>query len=170
MRIRLARNEECHLLPEIERSSGRLFADAGMHDVAGEEPPEGHVWEPHCESETLWLAVDETEHPLGFLASGVQDDVLFIYELSVAYDHQRQGIGRALLATAENKAAALGLDAVFLTTFCDVPWNGPYYTGLGYRVVEDDDLPAQLQPVMEAERAKWTHPDRRRCAMAKAIR
>ena len=169
MRVRLARNDECQHLPEIERSAGRLFVEAGMHDVAGEEVPEPHVWEPYCESETLWVAVDDSDRALGFLASGVQGEVLFVYELAVAYDHQRQGIGRALLAAAEAKAHALGLEAVYLTTFCDVPWNGPYYARLGYCVVEDADLPSQLHHVMDAERSKWTGPDRSRCAMAKPV-
>jgi N-acetylglutamate synthase-like GNAT family acetyltransferase len=169
MRIRLAANHECRLLPEIEASAGKAFADIGMHDVAGEAAPPADAWEPHCASQTLWVAVDEADRPFGFLAAGVHPDLLFIYELAVAHDHQRQGAGRALLAAAEAGARALGLPAVYLTTFCDVAFNGPYYAGLGYEAVADADLPSALRPVMDAERRRWVEPDRRRCAMRKRV-
>ena len=140
-----------------------------MHDVAGNEPAPGERWEPLCASETLWVAEDDDAKLLGFLASGVHDDILFIYELAVAYDHQRRGAAAALLTTAEDKARARGLKGVYLTTFCDVPFNGPYYQRRGYSVVEDAHLPPQLYEVMEAERRQWTAPDRRRCAMVKLL-
>ena len=169
MRVRLAGNHECALLPAIEASAGQVFADIGMHDVAGDAAPPSDVWEPHCASQTLWVAVDDGDRPFGFLASGVQGDLLFIYELAVAHDHQRQGAGRALIAAAERGAAGLGLGAVYLTTFCDVAFNGPYYRALGYEVVADAFLPDVLKPVMDAERRRWTQPDRRRCAMRKTV-
>lgn len=167
--VRLATNADCRLLPAIETSAGRSFADIGMHDVAGETVPPAEAWEPYCESATLFVAVDEADRPFGFLASGPHGDILFIYELAVEYGRQRQGAGRALLAAAEVKAKALGLSAVYLTTFCDVPFNGPYYAGLGYVVVADTDLPGSLRPVLDAERRRFPEPDRARCAMKKAV-
>lgn len=169
MRVRLAGNHECVLLPAIEMSAGEAFADIGMHDVAGDSTPPADAWEPHCASQTLWVAVDEADRPFGFLASGVQADILFIYELAVARDRQRQGAGRALIAAAEKGAKTLGMRAVYLTTFCDVPFNGPYYRELGYAVVADADLPPVLKPVMDAERRRWIEPDRQRCAMMKRV-
>jgi N-acetylglutamate synthase-like GNAT family acetyltransferase len=169
MRVRLAGNHECELLPAIETSAGQAFADIGMHDVAGESTPTAEIWEPHCASQTLWVAVDDADQPFGFLASGIQGDLLFIYELAVAHEHQRQGAGRALIAAAEAGATRLGLLAVYLTTFCDVAFNGPYYRKLGYEVVDDADLPDVLKPVMDAERRRWIEPDRRRCAMRKSV-
>jgi GNAT superfamily N-acetyltransferase len=34
------------------------------------------------------------------------------------------------------------MDAVTLTTFCDVPWNAPWYARLGFRVLRDGDVTA----------------------------
>lgn len=169
MKIRLARNADCPLLPPIEASAGGAFAAIGMHDVAESAVPPAEAWEPYCASETLWVAVDEADRPYGFLASGVQDDFLFIYELAVAHDRQRQGAGRALLAAAEAKARALRLGHVYLTTFRDVPFNGPYYAGLGYQPVDEAELPGLLRPVLDAERRRFPEPDRARWAMRKAV-
>ncbi len=167
--VRLATNADCKLLPDIETSAGQSFADIGMHDVAGGSAPPPEAWEPYCESATLFVAVDKTDRPFAFLASGAHGDILFIYELAVEYGRQRQGAGRALIAAAEVKAKALGLSAVYLTTFCDVPFNGPYYARLGYAVVDDADLPGSLRPVMDAERRRFPEPDRARCAMKKPV-
>jgi len=169
MRVRLATNSDCILLPAIERSAGRRFAEIGMEDVSIEPLPEAKAWEPHCASSSLWVSVDRQDQPFGFLAAGVHDDLLFVYQLAVAYERQRQGVGHALLARAEAGAQALGLDQVFLTTFCDVPFNGPYYQRQGYRTVDAADLPRALQPVMDAEHRRWSGPGWRRCAMRKAI-
>ena len=83
------------------------------------------------------MAVNAADRPIAFLASGVQPPVLFIYQLAVRREWQRRGIGRALLARAANYAQRSKLQGVGLTTFCDVPWNGPYYAGQGYELVED---------------------------------
>ena len=138
-----------------------------MEDVAGGDPQPGTAWEPLCASETLWVAVDDSDQPVGFLAAGEQDDLLFIYELSVSSPWQRQGIGRALLAEADAFARDRGLAGVALTTFHDVPWNRPFYERLGYRVTADTALPPLLSQVMASEHARWPAPDRRRCAMIK---
>lgn len=169
MRIRLALNVDCVFLPGIERSASRVFADIGMDDVAGAAVAEAEAWEPHCESEGLWVSVDEQDRPFGFLASGRLDEALFVYQLAVDYEHQRQGIGRALLRRAESAAHIMGLHEVLLTTFCDVPFNGPYYERQGYMTVKDADLPNALAPVMDAERERWNAPGRRRCAMRKLV-
>jgi len=169
IKVRLATNGDCALLPSIELSASRRFAEIGMDDVAGEPPPDAAAWEPHCASSNLWVSVDDQDRPFGFLAAGVHGHLLFLYQLAVEYDHQRHGVGHALLAAAEGAARALGLHEVFLTTFCDVPFNAPYYERQGYRIVEDAGLPAALQPVMDAERRRWTTPGRRRCAMRKVV-
>jgi hypothetical protein len=47
-------------------------------------------------------------------------------------------------------AGANGYPAVTLTTFRDVPWNGPFYARLGFRVL--DDLPAGLEAIRQHEK------------------
>jgi hypothetical protein len=39
-----------------------------------------------------------------------------------------------------------------LTTFRDVPWNGPYYTRLGWSALPAADLPPELAAARRHER------------------
>ncbi len=41
------------------------------------------------------------------------------------------GLGSSLVDHLDGWAAARGLAALTLTTYRDVPWNGPYYERLG---------------------------------------
>ena len=41
-----------------------------------------------------------------------------------------------------------------LTTFRDVPWNGPYYERCGFRVVEPGELGPGLRRIRAAEVAR----------------
>ncbi len=45
-----------------------------------------------------------------------------------------------LIQTVVDWAKAAGLPAITLLTFRDVPWNGPYYTSLGFRPLADAEL------------------------------
>ena len=65
-------------------------------------------------------------------------------------------------------ARARGHRRITLTTFRDVPWNGPYYTRLGWSVVREADLPVELAAARRHERDpgfdEWP-----RQAMAKSL-
>ena len=165
--IRLARNEDCHLLPVIERSAGKLFRTIGMNDVADDKVTSAETWEPICENGTLWVATNETDTAVGFLAAGQQANLLFVYELAVDYEHQGQGLGRKLMHAAEDYAHRHRQAGLALTTFCDVPWNAPYYERLGFETVADAALPPPIQLIIAAEHDRFPEPERRRCAMIK---
>ena len=49
-----------------------------------------------------------------------------IEQVSVHPNHAHQGIGRALIEKAASWAIAHGHHELTLTTYVDVPWNGPY--------------------------------------------
>ena len=53
-------------------------------------------------------------------------------QLSVQPDHGRRGLGRALLRAACEWALGHGYDELTLTTYRDVPWNGPFYASEGF--------------------------------------
>lgn len=94
------------------------------------------------------VAVDANERILGF-AHVLEFDARFhLEQLSVHPDAQRQGLGAALLAAAEDGVRARGASVVTLRTFADVPWNAPFYRRHGY---VDAELPVALTPLLEAE-------------------
>src|SRR5262249_25990398 len=60
------------------------------------------------------------------------------------------GIGRRLVDTVCDWAKAQGFSAITLSTFRDVPWNGPFYERLGFRSLS----PAELSPALRDVRAR----------------
>ena len=54
--------------------------------------------------------------------------------------------------------------AVTLTTFRDVPWNAPFYTRLGFAMLDELTLPAGLAAKREQETRHGLPPETR-CAM-----
>lgn len=89
------------------------------------------TWRPYLEAHTLWVAERDGELA-AFLAGRVVGDRLHIDEVDVQRDAQGQGLGRQMLATAAEWARAESLDALSLTTFRTVPWNGPFYSRVGF--------------------------------------
>jgi hypothetical protein len=66
-------------------------------------------------------------------------------------------------------ARAEGFGAVTLTTYRDLPWNGPYYAGLGFKEVDPGEAgPGHLKK-LRAE-ADAGHDPGRRCVMALPLR
>lgn len=57
----------------------------------------------------------------------------------------------ALIEHARRVAHARGLSRHTLTTFLEVPWNGPWYQRHGFAVLEPAALPPWLAAVLAAE-------------------
>jgi GNAT superfamily N-acetyltransferase len=76
------------------------------------------------------MRVDQDDHPIAFAIVHLLPESVHLHELDVHPDYERQGLGRQLVATVADWARARGATALTLTTFADVPWNGPYYARL----------------------------------------
>ncbi|BCJ73112.1 GCN5 family N-acetyltransferase [Catellatospora sp. IY07-71] len=122
--VRRARAAELPLLVEVELASDGPFHDAGI----GPLPPPGSV-EELAEARCVLVAGDP---PVGFARLGEVDGLAHLEQLSVHPGHSGRGIGTALLEAACTWAADSGYQAMTLTTFADVPWNGPYYARRGF--------------------------------------
>jgi len=104
--------------------------------------------EDHLAQAALVLVTGDP--PVGFVCVGLVDGLPHIWQLSVHPDHGRRGLGRALVQAACRWARAEGFEAVTLTTYRDVPWNGPFYASLGFVTV--DALAPGLAAVRQHER------------------
>ena len=93
---------------------------------------------------------------------------LHIWEFDVRLDGQRRGIGRRLLQRLIAEASAAGLSAITLTTFRDVPWNGPFYQSMGFKLLASEELDVRLNALLATEIDKGL-PAARRCAMRKLL-
>lgn len=147
--IRLAEPADVPLLPPLEHAAGEIFRDVGMPEVAEYGGQSTADLEAYRRAGYAWVA--EVDGVLaGYLVADVVDGNLHIEQVSVHPDLGRRGIGRLLLGHAAERAGSLGLPALTLTTFADVPWNAPYYARCGFRAL----APAEETPGLRAIRAR----------------
>ena len=132
--VRRARSSEYALLPDIERSASTLFAAIDWLQLTDGEPSSIEFIEAIARSGAVLVATAD-DVPVGFALVGFLDRALHIHELDVAPPHGRRGLGRRLVDEACAFAAAEGARAVTLSTFREVPWNGPFYEKSGFHDV-----------------------------------
>jgi GNAT superfamily N-acetyltransferase len=147
--IRPARVEDLAALVEIERAAGELFRALGMDVVADDDPGSIEGLLPYVEGGRAPVAVDAADLPVGYLLLDVVDGAAHIEQVSVHPRHARRGLGRGLIERAATWARGRGLHALTLTTYVEVPWNGPYYKRLGFRFL----APSEETPGLRALRA-----------------
>ncbi|MEK6636591.1 MAG: GNAT family N-acetyltransferase [Pseudomonadota bacterium] len=162
--IRVATPEDASLLPDIERSAGHLFREiVGLEWIADDHVMTVDQHLPAILAKSAWVACEEGA-PVGFLSAERTLDILHIREVSVLASVMGRGIGRRLIQSAIAAANELGLFALTLTTFRDVPWNEPYYQRLGFGTLAAADLDQRLATILADEVCAGL-PGDRRCAM-----
>ncbi|MGW6447535.1 GNAT family N-acetyltransferase [Lentzea sp. NPDC055074] len=145
--IRLAQPAELPYLQQIEIASGEPFHDAGMPEIADDDPMSLEDLAEH----EVWVAIGAEGVPVAFIAVGDVDGATHVHQVSVHPSHARQGIGAALIEHVTRSERA-----VTLTTFRDVPWNAPYYERLGFQVVAETS--AGLAEIMREEASRGLDP------------
>ena len=160
--IRPARPEEFALLPAIERSASRRFAAiVGLDDLPDDDELESQdIIASAARCGAVFVAANRVE-PVGFLIAGFLDRSVFIYELAVLEEHGRRGLGSALVKEACEFARVEHQPGVTLSTFTDVPWNGPFYRQLGFSYLRHEDWTPGLHLIHLRERDKKLPMDRR---------
>ncbi len=133
--IRRARPSDYPVLPEIERSAATRFRGIEWLHFDLDDVSDVTVIEAMERSGAVLVAADDADTPVGFLLAGFLDRALHIYELDVAPSHGRRGLGRRLIDAACAFAVTEGAPAATLSTFRDIPWNGPFYAKAGFREV-----------------------------------
>jgi GNAT superfamily N-acetyltransferase len=151
--IRPARVDELASLIEIERAAGEAFRSLGMGLVADDDPGSVEELRPYAEAGRAFVAVDLIDRPLGYLLLDVVDGDAHIAQVSVHPDHAGLRIGQALIERAASWARDDGLGFLTLTTYVDVPWNGPYYERIGFRYLTAEEESVGLRAIRERERA-----------------
>jgi GNAT superfamily N-acetyltransferase len=153
MRIREAQPGDLPRLVEIEDAAESSFP-ALSPDF---EPLPGGTsvdeLAPYLEAGRAFVAVDDADRPVGYLLVDALDGAAHIEQVSVDPEHARQGIGRELIECAAAWARAHDCRSLTLTTYVDVPWNGPYYERLGFRYLAVSEETAGLRAIRAHERA-----------------
>jgi GNAT superfamily N-acetyltransferase len=152
-RIRLARSDEIARLREIEDEAGTMFYGLGLiEDALDASFPidelvrlvgMGQVWVGCTEEKT-------EDRPVGMVIASVREGAAYVEELDVMPKFGRRGLGSHLLSCVCTWALEQRYATVTLSTFRDVPWNGPFYRKRGFT----DLKPTEWTPGMRAIREK----------------
>ena len=145
MRIRSATPADFPPLQHIEVRAGELFIEIGMPEIA--EHPPGDIDELAA-AEALLVAAGEDDQPVGYAWIELVGGTTYLEQLSVLPEAGRQGVGTALLDAVEDWARTRGDDAVLLTTFRDVPFNGPLYAKRGFVHVPEVEWTDELREII----------------------
>jgi GNAT superfamily N-acetyltransferase len=98
----------------------------------GREPaPVGADYEALVASAAVWVAI-EANSIVGVLVLQPQSDALLLENVAVAPVAQHRGIGRALIAFAEDRARERGVGAITLYTGAQMTENQALSRKLGY--------------------------------------
>jgi ribosomal protein S18 acetylase RimI-like enzyme len=155
--IRVAREDDFPVLQDIERAAGGWFLDVGMAEIASDDPFSLAELAGYAAAGRAWVAAGDDDVPVGYLLADLVGGDLHVEQVSVHPRAARLGIGRSLLDHAAGCAAAAGLPALTLTTFAQVPWNAPYYARLGFRVLDESELSADMRAVRDREIGHGLH-------------
>jgi GNAT superfamily N-acetyltransferase len=150
-RIRLARPGEVSRLRAIEDEADAIFSGLGLIDEALDVSfPLDHLVRLVAMGQ-VWVACDADDLPVGVVIASVREGGGYVEELDVLPAHGRRGLGTRLLTRICAWAKAQGFAAVTLSTFRDVPWNGPFYRKHGFRDLEPEEWTAGMRAIREQE-------------------
>jgi GNAT superfamily N-acetyltransferase len=151
-RIRPVRAVELPLISALQKSGGAYFRAVGMDRVAGSPAPDPQTYEGAHSEGRLFVAVDPADTPIGFIRIEMVDGEPHVEQVSVHPDYSGKGIGSILMRTAEDWARLHGFTRLTLTTFRDVPWNGPFYSRLGWSPLPESEWGPELAAIRQHER------------------
>jgi GNAT superfamily N-acetyltransferase len=146
--VRSARPDDLPLLPALERAAAAQFRDSHYPTLADAELTSTTI---DLTREDVWVVVDAADQPVGFAMVRMLAEAPHLHELNIHPQHARQRLGQRLIQEVAHRAQAQGASALTLMTFADVPWNGPYYTRLGFRILDEAAWTPALWTIRHAE-------------------
>jgi len=155
--LRPARPEDAPRLQLIELATKDQFVAIGYDQVAASPPDSIELLVEYARSGRCWVAVVDHE-VVGYILVGVLDDAAHIFHVCVDPGYQGQGLGKALIEQVKGWARSIGRPAVTLATFYEVPWNGPLYEHLGFRVLDESGLGPEMLARGEHDVARGLSP------------
>jgi GNAT superfamily N-acetyltransferase len=140
---RLARDDDAQELLRIEQASMETFAGAGI------ELP-SFVRATIVGDPLIVVLLDDVL--VGYASIEPLGGWWHLHEVSVDPLYGRRGAGTVLLLDVIARAHRAQAVGVSLTTFADLPFNGPWYARHGFEVVEENAHP-WLAAAREFERS-----------------
>lgn len=160
--LRAATVADIPAVRELERRAGEPFRSIGLDPVADDDPPSVEELTDAVSGAgagTGLFVVDDDggSGDRSVLAAwmwlGTADGDLHINQVSVDPVFRGRRLGTGLVREALRMARVNGYPGVSLTSYVDVPWNGPLYRRLGFTALDDDSLGPDLRRIRAAETA-----------------
>ena len=159
--IRFARPDEVGRLREIEDEAGERFNGLDIFDEDLASSFSLDEMYRLAKLGQVWAACDDHDQPVGMIIASIRNGNAYIEELDVLPAHGRRGLGRRLIEQVCRWASERNCSAVDLSTFRDVPWNGPFYRKNGFRDLSEEEWTDDMPKIREAETAQGLVPDAR---------
>lgn len=166
-RVRIALPDDIEPMRALERRAAQKFREIG-YDFCADGPVRDAAEHLRTMRDGVTFIADAGGALAGFAMVEPLDGESHLIEIDVDPAHQGKGLGKQLVAAAENWARQKGFDGLTLTTYRDVAWNAPYYAGLGFAVIEPGPERRGLLETMSKE-AAWGFAFAPRVAMRKKI-
>lgn len=166
--IRRAQSWDINLLEHIERSAADIFRTVDLDFLAEGPTMDPAILMSLANEGHLWVAANRFDQPIGFVGGDYLNGHFHIVELSVAKEFQGNGVGRALMDVMVEQVRREGYKSMTLTTYKNLPWNGPWYSRMGFFEVSALDMGRQYLEILESE-AQHGLDLRNRCVMRKFL-
>ena len=163
--IRRPYRHEIKQLPQVENAADERYRQVGLQLVIDMPPASLASLEAAWREDRLWVAVSRVNRPVGFALMKVLGGMAWLDQLSVLDRWQRRGFGAALIDRTAAAARTRGFDALYLSTYRDVPWNAPFYARRGFEEVPRADWPRAFRVQFLAE----SHPPWRRTIIRRLL-
>ncbi|HAE27868.1 MULTISPECIES: GNAT family N-acetyltransferase [Hyphomonas] len=160
--------EDIDRLIEVDLAAGQLFAPTGLlsDDALNDHVPEAVMLQAIEAGDLLKICAPDGT-PVGFALVSPRGGTLYLDQISVHPDCGGKGLGTGLMRHVLQLAKQRRLKQVTLSTFRDVPWNGPFYGKLGFREIPRKDMADWM---LELERIQAESLDvSQRCFMVRKI-
>lgn len=159
--IAAAEPREAAVAAEVERAAGLRFAAQGLPEIATAEPTPEPLLAAAAREGRLLLLHDPDGKVAGFALCDEKDGTAYLAELAVHPRAQGGRRGAALVEAAAAWGRRRGKARLSLSTFRDIPWNGPYYRRLGFEPMPADAVGSELRAVRDREIANGLEGARR---------
>lgn len=147
--LRPAQPDDLATLSEIERAADSRFAEAGVS-----VPSDNYAPGSYDRPDGITVAVEtSTGEIVGFIQTEMREQGPHIAELSVLPAHGQQGLGARLVHHVVDAAEQAGEFSVTLSTFINVPFNGPFYEHQGFEAVSPMALGGEYVTLRQNEAA-----------------
>ena len=154
--IRSMKQTDIPAVQDVERAAGQRFrkcTDPRVARCADDPVFTSEELIPFIQAGRAWVAT-ERSRVVGFIVLDIIDGCAHVDEVAVTTAAGRRGHGAALVTSAQRWAAVQKLPAVTLTTFRDVPWNGPWYKRLGFRELAEHEWTPGIRELRAAEQRR----------------